>query len=404
MATFHIKLDGRRCTNGKFPVVVSINNKGTKTTKDIGIWVKQEHWTGGNDGVYVSRTCPMSKKINDTLNLYNNKYRSLFIRLQSDASIDNMTATEIADVLFERVTFKKTGTLQEDLLSYIAASKSKNTAYTYQYTYNNIYRYSNGANVSYSSVTYEWLTAFDRWMQEQGLKINTRGIVLRNIRVLYNEAIRKGYVSIDKYPFRTFKIKTVAKEKDFLRPEDIIRLRDMPLKGRAAYTRDFFLLSLYLGGINPVDLYHLKRFDAKNKIQYQRQKIKDRTDSYVSLKVQPEAMEIVERYADPEYLVNFINNYSTFRTFYSHARSEIKKIGKELGYPNLTLYWARYTWATIADDIDIPSKLISRVLGHKEQSLADKHYIVAFNWDRADRANRFVLDHIFNTEKIEEAI
>ena len=396
MATFHIKLDSRRKDGlGRHPVVAFIRNRKTVATKDTGLFVNPEQWLGGEDGKYVSRTCPNSKKINEMLFAYDKKYRTAFIQLNLFQSTNTLPACEIADIIFDRAVVQQKGLLMQDIEEYMKTCTS-GTAATFLFTLNKVKLYCNNTDIPYSSITYDWLKQFDKWMQDSGLKINTRGIVMRNIRVLYNDAIRKCYVAADKYPFRAFKIKTSVKEKDFLRPDDIVKLRDMKLSGRAAYTRDFFLLSLYLGGINPVDLFNLEKPDAKGRVQYQRQKIKDRTDSYISLKIQPEAMEIVDRYADDKYLVNFINNYSNFRTFYSHVRSEIKKLGEMLGYPNMTLYWARYTWATIADGIGVSERLISRILGHKDKSLAEKRYIVAFNWDRADVANREVLDHIFD--------
>lgn len=394
MATFNIKLDGRRSKGnlGKQPVVVFIRNKNTAVTKDVGIWIEPKHWIGGENGVFVTRACPNSKKINELLYSYDNKYRTVFQEKQALENLNSMSAKEIVDIVFNNKS--QVSNIFQDIEDY-ANKCTKGTAITYIYTLNKLKTYCDNAPISYDGITYNWLNKFDNWMQTNGLKTNTRGIVLRNIRVIYNEAIKRGIVSSDQYPFRAFKIKAVAKEKDFLRPQDIIALRDMKLAGRMAYTRDFFLLSLYLGGINPVDLFNLKKMDAKNKVSYQRQKIKDRTDSYIRLTVQPEAIEIVKRYADNDYLVNFINRYKIYRTFYSHLRADIRKLGEIIGYPQLTLYWARYTWATIADGIGISERLISKMLGHKESSLAEKRYIVAFNWDRIDDANREVLDHIF---------
>ena len=57
------------------------------------------------------------------------------------------------------------------------------------------------------------------------------------------------------------------------------------------------------------------------------------------------------------------------------------------------MYWARYSWATIADSIDIPEKTISKGLGHVDKSLAGRKYI-AFDWSKVDKANRQVIDFV----------
>ncbi|MDR1722695.1 MAG: recombinase, partial [Tannerella sp.] len=61
--------------------------------------------------------------------------------------------------------------------------------------------------------------------------------------------------------------------------------------------------------------------------------------------------------------------------------------------PGLTFYWARYTWATIADSLDIPEKTISKALGHKDRSIAGLKYI-AFDWSKVDDANRQVISNV----------
>lgn len=59
------------------------------------------------------------------------------------------------------------------------------------------------------------------------------------------------------------------------------------------------------------------------------------------------------------------------------------------------LYWARYTWATLADKLGVSEKEISKGLGHVDTSIAGKFYI-SYDWTKVDRANRTVLDYLSN--------
>nr|DAN77121.1 MAG TPA: Integrase [Caudoviricetes sp.] len=398
MATFRISLDTRsKQASGKYPVKIFIQSSTTKVTKALGISVLEKFWIGGEDGQFVSKSCPNAKLINESLQAIDYKFRSAFIELQRNADMESMTAVEIKDRIFN-TSPQKRHSLIEDMADYAEKSRSSNTKQTYKYTISLLSQYTKSQPLQYSKISYDWLKTFDRWLEDRGLKINSRGIVMRNIRIIYNDAINKGKIGYESYPFRTFKIKTAKKDKDFLRPEDIIILRNMKLSGRLEYTRDVFLLSFYFGGINPIDLFNLKPADAKGRISYERQKIRDRTESNVVLKIQPEAEHIIEKYRGEKYLLNFAEKYSCFRTFYSHVRMNIPKIGEELGYPKMTLYWARYTWSTLAGDIGIDGRIISKVLGHTEGSLAERKYII-FNWDRADEANRKLLDFIFNKKE-----
>jgi len=62
-------------------------------------------------------------------------------------------------------------------------------------------------------------------------------------------------------------------------------------------------------------------------------------------------------------------------------------------FEGLTMYHARYSWATIADSLDIQEKTISKGLGHVDKSLAGKKYIV-YDWSKVDKANRQVIGFV----------
>lgn len=76
------------------------------------------------------------------------------------------------------------------------------------------------------------------------------------------------------------------------------------------------------------------------------------------------------------------------------------EMGKRIGIDNLTLYWARHTWATFAYNLDIPDDTISRALGHSQTSGANvtRVYIRASS-EKVDEANRAVIDYLLNDTK-----
>ena len=60
--------------------------------------------------------------------------------------------------------------------------------------------------------------------------------------------------------------------------------------------------------------------------------------------------------------------------------------------PNLTTYWARHTWATIASELDIPKETIAAALGHGGNSVTDIY--INFDKKKIDVANRKVIDYV----------
>src|SRR5574344_1351399 len=59
----------------------------------------------------------------------------------------------------------------------------------------------------------------------------------------------------------------------------------------------------------------------------------------------------------------------------------------------LAWYWARYSWANYAVDLDIPKDIISEALGHKHGSNVTGIYI-KYILNKIDAANRQIIDYL----------
>lgn len=68
-----------------------------------------------------------------------------------------------------------------------------------------------------------------------------------------------------------------------------------------------------------------------------------------------------------------------------------KKIRESL-FPDISSYWSRHTWATIAAELDIPKETIAAALGHSIGNPTTSIYI-KFNQKKVDEANRRVIDY-----------
>lgn len=67
-------------------------------------------------------------------------------------------------------------------------------------------------------------------------------------------------------------------------------------------------------------------------------------------------------------------------------------------FPNITSYWARHTWATIAASLDIPKETIAAALGHGGNTTTDIY--IDFDRRKVDEANRKVID--FLNQEVDE--
>ncbi len=284
------------------------------------------------------------------------------------------------------------------------------TRSVYQGTLNKINEFNRQQPLLFSDVDKAWLKAFEHFMSGH-LKTNTRSIHLRNLRAIFNDAISDGFVSQNLYPFRKFRIKQEQTQKRALTIDELILLRDFQCEPHQEKYRDLFMLIFYLIGINIKDLLYLK--EVKNgRIKYRRAK----TGKLYDIEVLPEAMAIIDKYRGKDYLLYFVENYTNYRDFVHRLNENLQEIGpvdiqttgKNHGkktrfplFPNLTTYYARHTWATIAASLDIPKETIGAALGHEIGSKITSIYI-DFDTEKIDEANRKVMEYIKAYNKAEK--
>jgi len=285
-----------------------------------------------------------------------------------------------------------------------ADSKSKSTRGIYMQTYRRIETYIGTEALEalkFEDITKSWLSTFEAFMAQTATK-NSRNIHLRNIRAVVNDAIDDEITSF--YAFRRFKIRPEATKKRSLSVENLRMFFNYEPEPYAQKYLDMFKLVFMLIGINVADLANLKHVDD-GRIEYRRMK----THRLYSVKVEPEAMELIEKLQGENWLVHIKDKYSDHNEYTRHINRELKKIGslerKGLGgkkirtplFPDITTYWARHSWATIAASLDIPKETIAHALGHGNNTVTDIY--IDFDQNKVDEANRKVLDWVLYGKK-----
>lgn len=120
-------------------------------------------------------------------------------------------------------------------------------------------------------------------------------------------------------------------------------------------------------------------------IIYNRQK----TGKLYEFKLQPEAKELL-------YVMDWIKHYKNTHSFVIMMNRHLSTISNMLGIKELTTYYARYTWATLAAYLDIPKETISEALGHSNYTVTDTY--ISFDRSKIDKANRAVIDYVLLDE------
>lgn len=122
------------------------------------------------------------------------------------------------------------------------------------------------------------------------------------------------------------------------------------------------------------------------------------------MKVEPEARVLIEKYAGTDHLLSIMDGRKDYLQYVRQTNNALRKIGdcdrSGLGgkkthhaiCPELSTYWARHTWATIAASLDIPKETIAAALGHGGNTVTDIY--IDFDRRKVDEANRKVLDWV----------
>ena len=293
---------------------------------------------------------------------------------------------------------KSEGNFTAYFQNFISSKENKGTKGVYKHTFDKIRSFDPDIDKkSFEDIDLKWLTDFEAFCAQTASK-NARNIHLRNIRAVFNNAI--DYEITSAYPFRRFKIRPEATRKRSLTVEELRKLFAYPVEPYQEIYRDMFKLIFMLIGINTVDLHGLKEITGGCRIEYKRAK----THRLYSIKVEPEALEIIEKYQGTDGLLCIADRWSDSRNFRHQLNKALQRIGEverrgrggkkvvTSAFPELSSYWARHTWATIAASLDIPKDTIAAALGHGGNTVTDIY--IDFDQRKADEANRRVLDWV----------
>lgn len=320
-------------------------------------------------------------------------YSSIFHKmqeLQDKGKLKIITNKKLYNYLVDNSDDKNKELFKTQYAAYLDNISTKRTKEIYQSTYKHISMFCDIETLSLNEINIQWLDDFVKYLTKEGCKaVNTRSIHLRNIRAIINHAKKTGV--INKYVFDNYKIEREETIKRSLTIDETRKLLHADLSERESMYRDIFFLIIYLMGINLVDLSLLK--EIKNgRISYRRAK----TGTLYNIKVEQEALEIIEKYKGKHHLLYIFDRYKNYNDFKRRFNENLKKICHKIGIEeNISTYWARHTFATLMYEIGIPMDTIADCLGHKSYHNKITLVYVKKSTEKIDAANRKLIDYIF---------
>ncbi len=213
----------------------------------------------------------------------------------------------------------------------------------------------------------------------------TVGIYLRQLRTIYNDAIGKGMVNRDLYPFaqKGYVIPSGRNEKKALTKEEVKKIMtyDAQPDSFEQRSRDLWIFSYLSNGMNFSDICRLTWGDVNgNQVKFIRKKTansKKSDQKKITVTLFPESFEIIERWGNKDksqdaYLFPFINESmderhkkATIHQVIKITNKWVNRIAEKLGIEGeVNTYHARHSFATILLRSDAPLPFISQSLGH----------------------------------------
>lgn len=411
MATTRLYLDMRgKAKDGKGTILITLFHNHTTATITTGIRIHPDEWKNERivkiPGADAMNVCILQKKTDID--------RAIAVLAIQDR-FENMTATEIKSEISGGKPKCIRGHCVSDLFNeYMSNGMKPGTAEIYKATLKKVLSYG-GEHMRIEGINLRWLIGFDQYLSKTQC-INGRSIYLRSLKAVCNYSYKIKLIPSN--PFDDFKVKSEPTIKRNISVELLREFRDCPTSPDKCRYRDYFFLMFYLIGINTKDILLAKKSQVVNgRLEY----IREKTGKKYSIKIEPEAQALIDKYyGKGEYLLEAMDHCKLYRSFSHEINDAIKLIGyeeEEVVYsdnlfaepvvnkkiapviPNITTYFSRHTWATLAYEIGISLDTISQALGHSSGNRTTLIY-VKFDQQKVDEANRKVIDYFLSTSAL----
>lgn len=415
MITTKLYLDTRAVKSDEpAPLKVAITKKRQAAYISLGVKLRKEQWDAKRQKIIDA---PNKLRLENFVKNKMMEIENAIMELQTKGELSKQTATQIKNKV---VAYLDPDVNKKDLfinryIEYTNSRSAQRTKEIYETTLKKMRGFDSKVDTyAFEDISKDWLKGLDAYLIGQGLRKNSRNIHFRNIRAVFNDAIDNEITT--HYPMRTFDINPEQTEKRSLSIDELRTLFNYEVEPWQQKYLDYFKLTFFLIGINPADILECTIDNVVDgRLIYRRKK----TGRLYSIRIETEALSIIEKYHGISRLVNFAEKMKSYKQFVCKANKGLKAIGpvtkvknerkrphdflKEFHvrhdgiFPNISLYWARHTWATIAFSIGIPEEIIAEALGHSHGNRTTAIYIDK-SVANIDAANRKVLDYVLYKE------
>ena len=292
----------------------------------------------------------------------------------------------------------------DEIITELEFSERLGNARAYKETKEALIKFA-GNKILFEEITFTFLEKFESYMRSRGNQDGGVAFKMRQLRALFNTAIKRKLVNQDLYPFGEYKIAKLKanKNKRALSVEDFKKIRDVDLSERPDLLEAYHyaMFSFYTRGMNFVDMMKLKWSDIQDgRIYY----IRSKTKGHFNIEVTDKVLEILNYYKSQnrttEYVFPILLKedltprqiaYRKHKVLgrYNQKLKEIAKIANV--EKNISSYTFRHSFATILKQMGTRTDVISELMGHSDVQIT-MTYLKEFDNEVLDNENRKLLD------------
>jgi len=272
-----------------------------------------------------------------------------------------------------------------------------------------------GKSLNFVDITPTWLKKFELHLQKHDKSKSTLGVYVRNIRVIFNLAIKEHKIKAE-YPFTIHKPKTSQGRKIALTAHQISQLANYETTHpQEQFYRDIFMFIFLANGMNLSDLARLRYSNIQDgEIVFVREKTKNKEarEEKLHVPITKHMQTIIDRHGNKaigydSYLFPILKldwseekKFTAVRQLIKKVNSHIKHIAKATGInENVSSYVARHSWATIAKNSGTSTEFISEALGHSSVKVT-KGYLKSFEKSTREEHSQKMESVIYNQNAV----
>lgn len=377
-AVIHPKLDKRG--DKQFRLALRVTAYRKRSYLYLGYNIDQDDWN--EELEKVRKTHPKHHLLN---RLIRKKYDQID-DIIFDAANKNqkLTAKQILDMVRDKTENNTFFSLAEEHIEDLKKAKKLNRAISDRSKINRIKEFSKKKDLSFQEIDVLFLKRLRIYLLTKR-KSSERTVMnlFVLVRLLFNEAIRRGLIDYKLYPFGKGKvqIKYPPTLKIGLNEQEVLKIEDLELEPGTQiwHSRNIFLFSFYLAGMRISDVLNLRWNSIIDSRLFYKMRKNNKVDS---IKIPEKAFEILGKYKqDQKFSSDLIfpdlkgARRTNTKTEYNTSKNAIKKINQHLSEiatkagvnKKITTHIARHSFGNIAGD-KVSPQMLQKLYRHSHLS------------------------------------